>query len=152
MHHFRHLYLAGASLRKNAMIAWRGRAAKRSHRPVTVTECQPQLGLRAIRCGSCGIVYEQPRTGHVSERAVNNGALAERCRLWNDLILHKTVEEAFAQDVEQSRRGPFVHVLHCSGYISREDKRWWAVQDRLLPKDHRCPKNLLRSERIPPFI
>lgn len=50
--------------------------------------------------------------------------------------MHKTVEEAFARDMEP---------------ISKEDKRWWAVLDRLLPKDYRCQENLLRSERIPPF-
>lgn len=39
---------------------------------------------------------------------------------------------------------------HCSGYISKEDKRRWAVHERLFPKDRRYPENLLRSKRIPP--
>ena len=109
-----------------------------------------QLRLRAIGWGSCGIAYEQHGTSHVLKRAINNGALAETCRLWNDLFMHRTVEEALARYVKQGGRTLVVHVPRCSGYISKEDKRWWVVNERLFPEDCRCPENLLRLEHIPP--
>lgn len=69
-------------------VAWRERAAKTPPWSITVTErhCQPEL--RAIGWESCGIVYEQHGTSHVLKRAINNGALAENCGLWKDLIVH----------------------------------------------------------------
>ena len=132
-------------------IAWREEAAKKPPWSMTVTERHSKLGLRAIGWGSCGIVYEQHGTSQVLKRAVNNGALAENCRLWNELIMHRTVEESFARYVKHGVRPLAVHVPRCAGYISKGDNRWWAVNERLFPEEIRHPENLLRSERIPPI-
>lgn len=130
--------------------AWRERAVKKSPSSTPLTECHSQLGLRAIGWGSCGTVYEQHGTSDVLKRAIITRALARNCHLWNDFIVHRTVEEAFARFVEQGGHPSIVHVPRCSGYISKEDKRWWAVHERLFPQDWREPEDLLRSERIPP--
>lgn len=132
-------------------IARRDEAAKKPPWSMTVTERHSELGLRAIGWGSCGIVYEQHGTSQVLKRAVNNGALADNCRLWNELIMHRTVEESFARYVKHGVRPLAVHVPRCAGYISKGDNRWWAVNERLFPKELRYPENLLRSERIPPI-
>ena len=132
-------------------VAWREEAAKKSPWSMTVTERHSELGLRAIGWGSCGIVYEQHGTSQVLKRAVNNGALADNCRLWNELIMHRTIEASFARFVKHSVRPLLVHVPRCAGYISKGDNRWWAVNERLFPKEIRYPENLLRSERIPPI-
>ena len=63
--------------------------------------------------------------------------------------MHRTVEEAFARSVERGGRTLIVHVPWGSGYINKEDRRWWAVHERLFPEDCRYLENLLRSERIP---
>ena len=128
---------------------WRERAAKDSPGSMTITDNQSQIGFRAIGWGSCGVVYELHGTSDVFKRAKKE-YLAKECRLWNDLIMHKTVEEAFARYVEQGGHPPIIHVPRCSGYISKEDKAWWAVHEHLFPKDVRFPEDLLRSERIPP--
>ena len=78
---------------------------------------QSDVGPVALSMNSLGLVMYQ------KERSIK-GAPVERCRLWNDLIVHRTVEELFAQAVEQSGRALLVHVLHLSSYISKEDKRW----------------------------
>ena len=132
-------------------VAWREEAVKKPPWSMTVTERHSELGLRAIGWGSCGIVYEQHGTSQVLKRAVNNGALAGNCRLWNELIMHMTVEESFARCSMYGVRPPAVHVPRCAGYISKGDKIWWAVNERLFPKETRYPENLLRSERIPPI-
>ncbi len=64
--------------------------------------------------------------------------------------MHRTVVEAFSRYVKQGERILVVHVPRCSGYISKEDKRWWVVNECRFPEDCSCPEKLLRSERIPP--
>ena len=131
-------------------VAWYERATNDRPRSINVTECHSQLGLWASGWGSCGVIYARHGTSHVLKRAINNGGLEKNCRLWNDFIIHRTVEEAFARFVEQGGNLLRIHVPRCSGYISKHHKRWWAVHERWFPKDCRCPENLLRSERIPP--
>ena len=64
--------------------------------------------------------------------------------------MQRTVEEAFIRYVAQGGHPLIGHVPRCSGYISKEDKGWWAVHERLFPKDCRFPEGVLRSKRIPP--
>ena len=46
--------------------------------------------LLAVGWGSCGKIYKQLGTTYVNNKAINgNTALAEECRIWNDLIMHK---------------------------------------------------------------
>ena len=112
-------------------VAWYERAINDRPWSVNFTECHSQLGLRAIGWGSCGFIYEQHGTSHVWKRAINNGGLEKNCRLGNNFIMHRTVEEAFARSVEQGGHLSKIHVPRCSGYISKDDKRWWAVHERL---------------------
>ena len=65
--------------------------------------------------------------------------------------MHRTIEGSFARHVKHSVRPLLVHVPRCAGYISKGDNRWWAVNERLFPKEMRYPENLPRSEHIPPI-
>lgn len=131
--------------------AWRERAAEQPPWAMTVTECHYyQAGFRAIGSGSCGKVYEQHGTSDVLKKATSNGALPP-CGLWNDYIMHMKVEKAFEAYRVLSKHETYIHVPRCSGYISQNDGAWWAVNERLFPKDSRFPADVLRSERIPPI-
>ena len=66
-------------------------------------------------------MYKQLGTTQVIKKAINgNTALAGECRLWNDLIMHKKVEEAMNGN---STRYKITSALvpRCYRYVSKED-------------------------------
>ena len=106
--------------------------------------------LRGIGWGSCGKIYLQLGTNHVFKKAINgNIILSDECRLWNDLIMHKKIEEVIDSHNVSSDTIP-VLVPRVYRYISKADE-WWKTHDHLFPPEDRTPENLLISEHIPPI-
>ena len=104
--------------------------------------------IRAIGWGSCGAVYQELGTTHVLKRAINqNSALSEECRLLNDLVMHKAVEEAF-HGVVQEGVASRVLVPRLYTYMSRSDQFCRATHTRLFPVGEQILEDLLISERI----
>ena len=107
----------------------------------------PSQYLRAIGWGSCGKMYHQLGTSHVIKKAINgNIALSDECRLWNDLVMHKKVEEV----IDSHSDSIPVLVPRVHRYISKADE-WWKTHDHMFPPEDRTPENLLISEHIPPI-
>lgn len=103
--------------------------------------------LRAIGWGSCGKVYHQLGTSHIIKKAINgNIVLAENCRLWNELLMHKRIEEAIEAIVELDVT-PRVHVPRLHRYISADDA-WWTAHKEWFPGED-TPENILIAEHIP---
>ena len=110
----------------------------------------PSQYLRGIGWGSCGKIYHQLGTTHVIKKAINgNIVLSEECRLWNDLIIHKKVEEIIDSHSVSHDNIP-VLVPRVYRYISKADK-WWKTHAHMFPPEDRTPENLLISEHIPPI-
>ena len=110
----------------------------------------PSQYLRAIGWGSCGKIYHQLGTNNVVKKAINgNIVLSDECRLWNDLIMHKKVEE-FIDSHNVRRDNIPVLVPRVHRYISKADE-WWKTHDHMFPPEDRTPENLLISEHIPPI-
>ena len=110
----------------------------------------PSQYLRGIGWGSCGKMYHQPGTTHVIKKAINgNIVLSDKCRLWNDLIMHKKVEEVIDSH-NVSRDTIPVLVPRVYRYISKAND-WWKTHDHMFPPEDRTPENLLISEHIPPI-
>ena len=110
----------------------------------------PSPYLRGIGWGSCGKIYHQLGTNHVIKKAINgNIVLSDECRLWNDLIMHKKVEEVIDSH-NVSRDTIPVLVPRVYRYISKADE-WWKTHDHMFPPEDRTPENLLISEHIPPI-
>lgn len=137
--------------------ASRSTASRELHRssddyltPSSNSKVQPSP-TRAIGWGSCGIVYEELGTSHVIKRAIKgNAALSEDCRLLNDLLMHKTVEEAFDRLLKKQSVPPSFHVPRLYSYMSRNDRMCWSTHARMFADGDRTPEDLLLSERIPP--
>ena len=107
----------------------------------------PSQYLRAIGWGSCGKMYHQLGTSHVIKKAINgNIALSDECRLWNDLVMHKKVEEV----IDSHSDSITVLVPRVHRYISKGDE-WWKTHNHMFPPEDRTPENLLISEHIPPI-
>ena len=107
----------------------------------------PSQYLRAIGWGSCGKLYHQLGTSHVIKKAINgNIALSDECRLWNDLVMHKKVEEL----IDSYSDSTPVLVPRVHRYISKADE-WWRTHDHMFPPGDRTPENLLISEHSPPI-
>ncbi|MCJ1460362.1 hypothetical protein MMC28_010742 [Mycoblastus sanguinarius] len=120
-----------------------------ARRKQNVNETEPLQILRAIGWGSCGVIYHQLGTTHVVKQAINNNmALSEDCRLWNDLIMHKTVEEAFAR---VKWVDTLVQVPRCYRYIDKTETAWWTAHESLFPEGQRISENLLLTEHIAPI-
>ena len=110
----------------------------------------PSPYLRGIGWGSCGKIYHQLGTNHVIKKAINgNIVLSDECRLWNDLIMHKKVEEVIDSH-NVSRDTIPVLVPRVYRYISKADE-WWKTHTHMFPPEDRTPENLLISEHIPPI-
>ena len=110
----------------------------------------PSQYLRGIGWGSCGKIYHQLGTTHVVKKAINgNIVLSDECRLWNDLIMHKKVEEVIDSHTLSRDTIP-VLVPRVYRYISKADE-WWRTHDHMFPPEDRTPENLLISEHIPPI-
>ena len=110
----------------------------------------PSQYLRAIGWGSCGKMYHQLGTSHVIKKAINgNIVLSDECRLWNDLLMHKKVEEVIDSH-KISRDNVPVLVPRVHRHISKADK-WWNTHGYMFPPEDRTPENLLISEHIPPI-
>ena len=110
----------------------------------------PSQYLRGIGWGSCGKIYHQLGTTHVVKKAINgNIVLSDECRLWNDLIMHKKVEEVIDSH-NVGRDNIPVLVPRVYRYISKTDE-WWKTHDHMFPPEDRTPENLLISEHIPPI-
>jgi len=82
--------------------------------------------LRAVGWGCCGKVYHELGTTHVIKKVIDgNVVLAENCRLWNELLMHKRVEEAVGASIQRAIT-PRVNVPRLHRYISEGDV-WWAA-------------------------
>jgi hypothetical protein len=105
--------------------------------------------LRAIGWGSCGKIYHELGTTHILKKAINgNIALADNCRLWNELLMHKRIEEAF-EATEHWLTTPRVYIPRLHGYIGKHDTWWTCHKNWFLGDD--IPENILISEHIPPM-
>lgn len=114
------------------------------------TRALPSQYLRAIGWGSCGTMYHQLGTSHVIKKAINgNIALSDECRLWNDLVMHKKVEEIMNSH-SASRDTITVLVPRVHRYISKADESW-NTHDHMFPPEDRTTEHLLISEYIPPI-
>lgn len=114
------------------------------------SRASPSQYLRAIGWGSCGKMYHQLDTSHVIKKAINgNIILSDECRLWNDFVMHRKVEEVInSHDVSPNSIPVLVPRLH--RYINKADE-WWNTNNHILPPDDRTPENLLILEHIPPI-
>ena len=82
----------------------------------------PSQYLRAVGWGSCGKIYHQLGTSHVIKKAVNrNIILSDECRLWNDFVTHKKVEEVIDSYHASSNSIP-VLVPRVHRYINKADE------------------------------
>ena len=114
------------------------------------TRALPFQYLRAIGWGSCGKMYHQPGTNHVIKKAINgNIVLSDECRLWNDFVMHKKIEEVIDSH-NVSRNSIPVLVPRVYRYINKADE-WWNTHDHMFSPEDRTPENLLISEHIPPI-
>ncbi len=99
--------------------------------------------LDVIGIGSCGVVFSHRTISHVFKRE-----LPQSDQLWNDLIMHKTVQESFDQ---LSNLNINIKVPRCYGYINTSNDHFWANNHSRFPETYRAAGNLLIAERIPPL-
>lgn len=106
--------------------------------------------FRHIGAGSCGTVFEQIGTTHVIKYSTSSSSLlAANSQLWNDLIMHKTVSEAFER-VTFAGFDCQIRVPRCYQYVSSNDVTWWNANIDRFPATYRHRVNVLISERILP--
>ncbi|KAK3167976.1 hypothetical protein OEA41_004422 [Lepraria neglecta] len=122
------------------------------HRPsqLDILRSRSPQSLRAIGWSSCGRLYKQLGTTQAIKKVINgNTALAGECRLWNDLIMRKRVEEVMNDNSTRYKTTSML-VPRCYRYISKEDI-WWKARRCMFPEGDQTPDNLLLSEHIPPI-
>ena len=86
---------------------------------------------------------------NTQKRAINqNSALSGNCRLSNDVVMHKAVEEEF-HGVMQVEIAAQVRIPRLDSYVSRNDRVCWSMHTKVFPRGEQAPEDLLISECIP---
>ena len=99
--------------------------------------------FRVIGLGSCGVVFSHHAISHVLKRE-----LPQSNQLWNDLVIHTTVQKSFDQ---LAHLNISIRVPRCYGYINTKNEEFWKSNCSRFPERYKTPGNLLISERIPPL-
>lgn len=105
--------------------------------------------FRQIGAGSCGVVFEQIGTTRVIKYSTNSFSLAPSVQLWNDLMMHKAINESFDRVASTDIRCE-IRIPRCYQYVSQNDIAWWDANIDRFPTAFHHRSHVLISERILP--
>ena len=103
---------------------------------------------KTIGLGSCGSVFEIPRT----EVALKKGKDTDS--LWNDFLLTNSVHNAISDTQEMMQDAFLENTLpqapHCSFFRLPTSQQYWATHIQKFPPSHRAPGAVFGVDRIFP--
>jgi hypothetical protein len=102
---------------------------------------------RRIGAGTCGTIFEIPRTALILKVAKHPGKSTDQ--LWNDFQIHWKVTETFDKI---GRENIGVHVPRQESFIGSTDTVWWDSNAHRFPEAHQMVSNVLCAERILPLL